>query len=63
MKAGLFVRTDGKTAAVLWNDTASTQPVRLAEAHAWNTWASTDGEGDGIPAEIASQQVLFLYEK
>ena len=21
------------------------------------------GEGDGIPAEIASQQVLFLYEK
>lgn len=63
VKAGLFVRADGKTAAVLWNDTANAQPVRLAEAHAWNAWASAAGEGDGIPAEIASQQVLFLYEK
>ena len=63
VKAALFERADGCRAAVLWNDTDEDQPVSLSlEGARWNSWASPDGEGSGIPAFIKPQGAMLIYE-
>ena len=63
VKAALFERADGCRAAVLWNDTDEDQPVSLSlEGARWNSWASPEGEGSGIPAFIKPQGAMLIYE-
>ena len=61
---GLFqIGPDGRRAAVLWNDTDENQPVSLSlEGARWNSWASPEGEGSGIPAFIKPQGAMLIYE-
>ena len=63
VKAALFERADGCKAAVLWNDTDEDQPVSLSlEGARWNSWASPEEEGSGIPALIKPQGAMLIYE-
>ena len=63
VKAALFERADGCRAAVLWNDTDEDQPVSLSlEGARWNSWASPEAEGSGIPAFIKPQGAMLIYE-
>ena len=63
VKAAVFAREDGKRAVALWNDTDEAQPVSVALAgQALTAYASTEGDGEGIPQTIAPEDVLLLVE-
>ncbi len=64
VKAALFENESGQRAVALWNDTDEEQRLDVsAEGCDWNAWASTDGEGDGIPATLGAEKVLLIYHK
>lgn len=64
VKAAVFAREDGRRAAVLWNDTDETLPVRLTlDGQVLTAWASPEGAGDGIPETIGPECALMLYQK
>ncbi|MDD3411564.1 MAG: DUF6259 domain-containing protein [Eubacteriales bacterium] len=60
--AGVFQREDGRRCVALWNDSDAAQPVRVSlEGQALTAWASPEGEGAGVPAQIGPEEIMLLY--
>ena len=60
--AETFVTKDGKTAVALWNDRdeAVVPEVRLEDNLTVTGWATVDGSGEGMPAELGANQIALL---
>ena len=64
MYADTFVAADGRRAVALWNDSEETIKLELAlEKGTVTSWATVDGEGEGMLETMTPNSVALLLIK